>query len=67
MGLPAKTVVGKLVWSSMTQDHGWVEIELDGKNYMFDVELEWSYLYKHGQKRNLFKMDSANPVFVYRR
>lgn len=67
MGLPAKTVVGKLVWSSMTQDHGWVEIELDGKNYMFDVELEWSYLYKHGQKRNLFKMDPANPVFVYRR
>lgn len=64
MGLPAYTVVGKLGTRNV-QDHGWVEIPLDGKTYMFDVELEWSYLYKHGQRRNLFKMDPNNAPFVY--
>lgn len=66
MGLPAVTVVGKLGTRNV-QDHGWVEMVLDGKNYMFDVELEWSYLYKYGQRRDLFKMDPAKAPFVYTR
>jgi len=64
LGLPAYTVVGKL-HISITQDHGWVEIPLDGKTYLFDVELEWSYRYKHNRPIDLFKIDLDNLPFTY--
>lgn len=37
--------------------HGWVEIVLDGTNYIFDTELEYAYRYqKKITKYNFFKM-----------
>jgi len=66
LGLPAYTVVGKL-HTSITQDHSWVEIPLDGETYLFDVELEWSYRYKHKQAIDLFKVDMDDLPFTYKR
>ena len=64
LGLPAYTVVGEL-HTRIVQDHGWVEIPLDGKTYLFDVELEWSYLYKHKRAIDLFKVDPDNAPYTY--
>jgi len=66
LGLPAYTVVGKLGTRNV-QDHGWVEISMDGKTYMFDPELEWSYQYKYETAVNLFKMDPNNAPYTYTR
>lgn len=66
LGLPARTVVGKL-GTRTVQDHGWVEIPLDGKTYLFDTELEWSYLNKYKQARDLFMVDPDNAPFTYSR
>lgn len=66
LGLPAHTVVGKLGTTTI-QDHGWVEIPLDGKTYLFDVELEWSYLHKYKKVVNLFKVDIDHAPYTYTR
>lgn len=66
LGLPAYTVVGKL-GTRTVQDHGWVEISLDGKTYLFDTELEWSYRNQHHQNRDLFMVDVNDAPFVYSR
>ena len=64
VGVPAYTVVGKLKISTV-QDHGWVEMILDGTTYLFDTELEWSYLNKYNKQVNLFKIDIKNPPYTY--
>ena len=64
LGLPARAVVGELKIQAV-QEHGWVEIPLDGKTYLFDVELEWSCLYKYKQERDLFMVDPDNAHYVY--
>lgn len=66
LGLPAYTVVGKLGTRNV-QDHGWVEIPLDGKTYLFDTELEWSYLHNYNQSRDLFMVDPDNAPFTYQK
>ena len=64
LGLPAKVVVGRV----LNGDHGWVEIELDGTNYMFDTQLEWRYLHDWGiTGYNLFKMLPTKTPFKYTR
>ena len=42
--------------------HGWVEIEIDGYNYLFDPELEMTCLFNNGTKldRFMFTWDQAN-------
>ena len=66
LGLPAYTVVGKLE-ISVVQDHGWVEIPLDGKTYLFDTELEWSLTNRSKRPKNLFMLDVDDLPFTYRR
>ena len=64
LGLPAHTVVGGLGASS--SPHGWVEINLDGTNYMFDPQLEWRYRYDYGVRGyNLFMMLPSQAPFTY--
>lgn len=65
-GVPAYTVVGKLGVRTV-QDHGWVEIALDGATYLFDSELEWSYLHKYNKRVDLFKIDINNAPYTYTR
>ncbi len=64
LGIPAYTVVGNL-YISIVQDHGWVEIPLDGKTYLFDAELEWSYLNRHNKKIDLFMVDPDHAPYTY--
>lgn len=60
LGLPAYTVVGGL--GRTNSPHGWVEIPLDGTNYMFDPQLDWRYLHDYGRKGyDFFKMDPDAP------
>lgn len=64
LGLPAYTVVGGV----LNGPHGWVEIQLDGKVYMFDPQLEWRYRHQYKKPEyDLFKMDPANTPFEYSR
>ncbi len=64
LGLPAYTVIGGL--GRNNSPHGWVEIELDGKTYMFDTQLEWRYLHDYGIRGyNLFKMLPSKAPFTY--
>ena len=49
-------------------DHAWVMITMeDGVNYMFDVELEYAYLYRYSNKHsyNLYQMTTATAPFRY--
>lgn len=41
LGQECRAVVGHLG----KQDHGWVEAELEGVNYVFDPELAWNFTY----------------------
>lgn len=64
LGLPAYTVVGNL-YISVNQDHGWVEIPLDGNTYLFDTELEWSFRNRHHKSVNLFMIDINHAPYTY--
>ncbi len=47
LGIQARVVAG---WeSSRTNDHAWVMAEIDGTDYLFDAELEYSLLNIYGQ------------------
>lgn len=64
LGYPAHGVAGGL--GSQGSPHGWVEIVIDGENYMFDPQLEWRYLHNYGLSGyNLFMMDPDHPRFTY--
>lgn len=64
IGQPAYTVIGGL--GKNASPHGWVEIKLDGKNYMFDPQLEWRYVHDYGRKsHNLFKVFPQNTGHKY--
>jgi len=64
IGQPAYTVVGGL--GKNASPHGWVEIRLDGTNYMFDPQLEWRYVHDYGRKsHNLFKVLPQNTGHTY--
>lgn len=47
--------------------HSWVEINLDGKNYIFDTELEMAYRRKKRFDVNLYKFYDAGNSWNYRR
>lgn len=64
LGQPAYTVIGGL--GKSVSPHGWVEIKLDGTNYMFDPQLEWRYVHDYGRKsHNLFKVLPQNTSHLY--
>lgn len=66
IGQPAYTVIGGL--GKNASPHGWVEIKLDGKNYMFDPQLEWRYVHDYGRKsHNLFKVFPQNTGHTYKK
>ena len=66
IGQPAYTVIGGL--GKNASPHGWVEIMLDGNNYMFDPQLEWSYVHDYGRKsHNLFKVFPQNTGHTYKK
>ena len=49
-------------------DHAWVMITMeDGVEYMFDVELEYAYLYRYANKHayNLYQMTTATAPWRY--
>lgn len=65
IGYGAYTVVGSLGGQN-GGPHGWVEIPMDGVNYMFDPQFEWRNHYQYGKTQvNLFKMNPNNTPFVY--
>ena len=47
--------------------HSWVEINLNGKNYIFDTELEMAYRRKKRFDVNLYKFYDAGNSWNYRR
>lgn len=47
--------------------HSWVEISLDGKNHIFDTELEMAYRRKKRFDVNLYKFYDAGNSWNYRR
>lgn len=47
--------------------HSWVEISLNGKNYIFDTELEMAYRRKKRFDVNLYKFYDAGNSWNYRR
>ncbi len=47
--------------------HSWVEINMDGKNYIFDTELEMAYRRKKRFDINLYKFYDAGNSWNYRR
>lgn len=47
--------------------HSWVQIELNGKNYIFDAELEMAYRRKKRFDVNLYKFYDAANSWNYRR
>lgn len=47
--------------------HSWVEINMDGKNYIFDTELEMAYRKKNRFDVNLYKFYDAKNSWNYRR
>lgn len=67
IGYPAYTVVGSL-GGAYSGPHGWVEIPMDGVNYMFDPQFEWRNRYQYGKTQcDLFKMNPNNTPFIYLR
>ena len=47
--------------------HSWVEIEMDGKSYIFDTELEMAYRRKKRFDVDLYKFYDASNKWNYRR
>lgn len=47
--------------------HSWVEIEMDGKTYIFDAELEMAYRRKKRFDINLYKFYDYDNRWLYRR
>ncbi len=47
--------------------HSWVEINMDGKNYIFDAELEMAYRRKKRFDVNLYKFYDPSNSWNYRR
>lgn len=62
IGVDAQTVVGHL--GRNRQDHGWVEIVLDGTTYVFDPELEMVYR-SRGSGYDLFRFPYSASPFDY--
>lgn len=53
---------------STNADHAWVMITMeDGVEYMFDVELEYAYLYRYANRHayNLYRMTTATAPWTY--
>jgi hypothetical protein len=63
LGVDANTVVGLV--GRNRRPHGWVEIRLDGVNYMFDTELEMSYRRRGNYSYDMFKMLAGHTPFIY--
>lgn len=69
LGFPAKAISGRIYYSNGTLwgRHGWTEIKIDGKTFVFDPEIEYSYR-KRGNKINLYKIDAVdNGLFLYKK
>lgn len=69
LGFPATAVSGKIYYANgkLWGRHGWTEIKMDGKTYVFDPEIEYSYR-KRGTKLNLYKIKALdNGWFLYKR
>ena len=58
LGYDAHTVVGWL--GKNRQPHGWVEIVLNGKTYLYDAELEMKY-----RSSNFFQARYGNTLYAY--
>lgn len=61
LGYDAVAVAGMC---SPNNPHGWVEIEIDGVNYMFDTELEMAHR-KQGRNTNLYMIPMTQLPWRY--
>lgn len=64
LGYQAYNVAGH-EWSA-TNDHAWTMIDWpDGVTYLFDVQLEWAYLYQYANKPkiDMFKASGGNGSY----
>lgn len=54
---------------TQNQLHAWVVIPFDGEDYIFDVELEWAYMWDFYQRgytyMNMFKQPRSSPNAIY--
>ena len=48
-----------------TGRHGWNEITIKGKNYIFDPEMEWSYIHRVGSYYNGWKRVPGTTAMRY--
>lgn len=62
IGIDARTVVGNL--GKNRQDHGWVEISLDGVNAVYDPEIEMVYRGR-GRQYDMFRFQYSAAPFDY--
>lgn len=62
IGIDAHTVVGNL--GKNRQEHGWVEISLDGVNAVYDPEIEMVYRGR-GRQYDLFRFQYSAAPFDY--
>ncbi|MEE0705607.1 MAG: transglutaminase domain-containing protein [Adlercreutzia sp.] len=77
LGYDAKVVTGSLITQTKEQPHGWVEIKVDGKNYVCDPNLENTYrrndsalrknLESFGKNSNLFMETYGNVFYKYKK
>lgn len=67
LGYPAKAVSGNLYYrkSKKTARHGFTEIKMKGKTYIFDPEVERSNRIG-GRTVNLYKTTKKNKWYIYR-
>ena len=67
LGYQAQAVCGGV--GTGNQLHAWVVIEFDGDDYIFDVELEWAYMWDFYQRgysyMNMFKQPRSSPNAIY--
>ena len=69
LGFPAKAISGKIYYANgaLWGRHGWTEIKIDGKTFVFDPEIESSYR-RRGTKINLYQIDGMdNGWFLYKK
>lgn len=66
LGYDARAISGTI--SRTDQPHAWVEIEIDGINYVFDPETEMAYRVKGDDKWDMFMMSmSGSARWAYKR
>lgn len=62
IGIDAHTIIGSL--GKNRQDHGWVEINLDGVNAVYDPEIEMVYRGR-GRQYDMFRFQYSAAPFDY--